>query len=143
MSAAYFNQYLTTQVNSASPEELLLMLYNGAIRFLKEAEEAMREGRVAQQGMCISRTIAILNELSATLDHRIGGEISENLERLYTYMCNELLQANIHDDSQRLAGVITMLSGLRDTWVKAVEQVRSQQLAGKDNGYQQAKSAVL
>ncbi len=47
MSAAYFNQYLANQVNTASPEELMIMLYNGAIRFLTEAELALAEGRVS------------------------------------------------------------------------------------------------
>jgi flagellar protein FliS len=126
MSAAYFSQYLATQVNTASPEQLLILLYNGAIRFLNEAEGAMQEGHVAQRGLMISRTINIINELCATLDHEIGGEISANLEALYNYMNRELLQANIKDDLKRLGQVKAMLTDLRDTWIKAIEQVQAE-----------------
>jgi len=126
MSAAQFSQYLANQVNTASPEQLLIMLYNGAVRFLTEAECAMEEGRVAQRGMLISRAIDIINELNVTLNHEIGGEISANLEALYDYMNRELLQANIKDDLERIVLVKEMLTGLRDTWLKAIDQVHAE-----------------
>ena len=140
MSAAHLQQYLVNQVNSASPEELLVMLYNGAIRFLTEAEVAMEEGQVAQQGMLIGRAIDIVNELSATLDHGIGGQIAANLEALYAYMTRELLQANLKDDHKRLQVVREMLLDLRDTWLQAIEQVHVQR-ASEDKGVR-AKSGA-
>ena len=93
MSAAYMNQYFENQVNTASPEQLLIMLYNGAIRFVGEAEEAMTTKKIAYRGERVSKTIAILTELSATLDHEIGGEIAANLAALYDYMIRTLLAA--------------------------------------------------
>lgn len=129
MSAAYMNQYFENQVNTASPEQLLIMLYNGAIRFVGEAEEAMASKKIAYRGERISKAIAILSELSATLDHEIGGEISANLEALYGYMIRTLLAANIHDDAGKLGEVREMLTGMRDTWLDAIDQVRSEQAA--------------
>lgn len=129
MSAAYMNQYFENQVNTASPEQLLIMLYNGAIRFVGEAEEAMASKKIAYRGERISKVIAILSELSATLDHEIGGEIAANLEALYGYMIRTLLAANIHDDASKLAEVRELLTGLRDTWLDAIDQVRSEQAA--------------
>lgn len=129
MSAAYMNQYFENQVNTASPEQLLIMLYNGAIRFVGEAEEAMASKKIAYRGERISKVIAILSELSATLDHEIGGEIAANLEALYVYMIRTLLAANIHDDASKLAEVREMLTGMRDTWLDAIDQVRSEQAA--------------
>lgn len=150
MSAAYFSQYLATQVNSATPEQLLVMLYSGAIRFLSEAEEAMEKGRVTQQGMLISRVINIINELCATLDHEVGGEIAANLEALYDYMNRELLQANSKDDLPRLSRVKEMLTDLRETWLKAIDQVHAEMVvhaelnpanrAGDESGGRSASS---
>lgn len=125
MSAAYYNQYLVNQVSGASPEELLLLLYNGVIRFLNEAEYAMSQGHVARQGELISKSIGIINELDATLNYEIGGQIAESLDALYTHMNRELLLANINDDASRVAQVKQLLIGLRDTWVQAIEQVHS------------------
>ena len=129
MSAAYMSQYFENQVNTASPEQLLIMLYNGAIRFVGEAEEAMASKKIAYRGERISKVIAILSELSATLDHEIGGEIAANLEALYGYMIRTLLAANIHDDAGKLGEVREMLTGMRDTWLDAIDKVRSEQAA--------------
>ena len=129
MSAAYMNQYFENQVNTASPEQLLIMLYNGAIRFVGEAEEAMANKKIAYRGERISKAIAILSELSATLDHEIGGEIAANLESLYDYMIRTLLAANVQDDASKLVEVREMLSGMRDTWLDAIDKVRSEQAA--------------
>lgn len=125
-AAAQLNQYLSVQVNSSTPEQLLVLLYNGAIRFLNEAEDAMTEGRIAQRGALISRTINILTELSASLDHEVGGEISANLEALYLFMNRELMLANLKDDAERLIRVRQMLVGLRDTWDQAIAKVQAE-----------------
>ena len=143
MTAAFINQYLETQVNTASPERLLIMLYDGAIRFLKEAECAMAEHQVSLQGTLISRTISIINELSATLDHEIGGEIAADLEALYDFMNRELLLANLKDDPNRLGQVRKMLTGLRDTWQKAIEQVHTEFTGSeKENGNEAGAEAA-
>ena len=145
MTAAFINQYLETQVNTASPEQLLIMLYNGAIRFSSEAESAMADRNVVHQGALISKVISIVNELSATLDHEVGGEVAADLEALYDYMNRELLFANLNDDLERLGRVKEMLTGLRDTWTKAIEQFLSERKSGErrdDNKSHPAQGAV-
>lgn len=136
MSAAYYNQYLANQINAASQEELLLMLYNGAIRFLSEAECAMKDGRIARRGELIGKSIGILNELAATLNHEIGGQIATNLDALYSHMNRELLLANLKDDPTRLTQVKQLLIGLRDTWMQAIEQICAERGVGNgENGH--------
>ncbi len=129
MSAAYINQYQASQVNTASPERLLIMLYDGAIRFLNEAEAHLQNRRVAERGTAIGKTMAIISELSATLNYEIGGEIAANLAALYDYMLRELLAANLHDDPERLARVREMLADLRLTWIEAIEIARKEKAA--------------
>lgn len=126
MSAAYISQYQNSQVNTASPERLLIMMYDGAIRFVGEALTHLEFGRVGERGIAIGKTMAIISELSATLDHEIGGEIAANLAALYDYMLRELLQANLNDDGARLSGVREMLVDLRETWMQAIDKVQAE-----------------
>ncbi len=141
MSAAYFNQYLANQVNSASPEELLILLYNGAIRALSEAECAMTDGCISRRGELISKCIAIINELDVTLNYEIGGQIAINLNALYMHMNRELLLANIKDDVCRLTRVKQLLIGLRDTWVQAIEQLQAERGEGNEGNRSVAEAA--
>jgi flagellar protein FliS len=126
MSAAYLSQYFENQVTTATPEQLMVMLYNGAIRFIGEAEQAMVEKKIAYRGSRIGKAMAILSELSATLDHEVGGEIADNLARLYDYMLRTLLQANLKDDAEKLAEVKGLLVGLRDTWLDVIEKFHAE-----------------
>ncbi|TFG42872.1 MAG: flagellar export chaperone FliS [Syntrophobacterales bacterium] len=142
MSAAYLNQYFEHQVNAASPEQLLIMLYNGAIRFIGEAEEFMVKGKIAERGMKISRVIDILSELSATLDHEVGGEIAANLDRLYDYRIRELMKANLHDDLEKLGMIKKMLTGLRDTWLDAIDKVHAEMAAEASEGIAKKSEAA-
>ncbi|MGE4580266.1 MAG: flagellar export chaperone FliS [Desulfuromonadales bacterium] len=118
---AYMNQYQSTQVQTASPEQILIMLYDGAIRFSRQATEFMQAGQMTAKAEKISRVIAIVSELANTLDHEIGGEIAEELDALYNFMIRELTQANLHNDAAKLTVVENLLSDLRETWMQAIE----------------------
>ena len=95
-----FQKYKTTSVTSASKEKILLMLYEGAIKFMKLAIAAAEEKKIAERGINIGRAYDIILELNNTLDHRVGGEISKNLEQLYMYITEQLTKANITGDPQ-------------------------------------------
>ncbi len=123
---AYFNQYQNNQVTTASPEQLLIMLYDGAIRFVRQAEEAMAAKERVRKLESISKAIGIVSELSNTLDHQVGGEIAENLDALYHFMVRELTQANLGNDAKKLQVVEDLLCGLRETWVQAIEVHRQE-----------------
>ena len=109
-------RYLETAVETASPARLIVMLYDGAIRFINEAAHAMRQRDYEAQNAKLQRAQKILAELISSLDFDKGGEIAENLFRLYTYMYNQLVEANINDNLDRLQHVVQLLSELREAW---------------------------
>lgn len=115
----YMNRYQTTAIQTASPENILIMLYDGAIRFCRQAMQAMDDGNKEVQHEKISRTMAIVSEFATSLDHEIGGEIAADLDALYMFMLRELTRANNKKDRKALETVDDLLSGLRDTWVEA------------------------
>lgn len=116
---AYVNQYKSNQIQTASPEQILIMLYDGAIRFTRQAMQAMDTGDKKVQSEKISRTMAIICEFANTLDHEIGGEIAADLDALYSFMNRELSRANLKTDRKALEVVEELLVGLRETWVEA------------------------
>lgn len=117
----YANQYLATTVNSASPEQLMLMLYDGAIRFISLGIQAIDNGLVDKRAYYINKTSAIVSEFAATLDHDQNAKLAEDLDALYGYMLNRLLEANLKNDTAPLIEVKGMLSDLRATWAQAIE----------------------
>ncbi len=118
---AYVNQYHDSQILNASPEQILIMLYDGAIRFSHQAIQAMERGDRRVQAERISKAMAIVSELSNTLDHQVGGEIAADLDALYGFMMRELTRANLKKDRTGLDTVVDLLTGLRETWGEAIE----------------------
>lgn len=123
---AYTQQYQQNQILSASPEQILVMLYDGAIRFTRQAKMGIESGNVAQSAEGISRAMAIITEFANTLDHEIGGEIATELDALYSFMIRELTQANLKNDISKLEVVEGLLIDLRGTWAEAIEIVRTE-----------------
>ena len=108
--------YLEDKINSASPIELVQLLYDGAIRFVRDAREYLETGDIARRSAAIGKAMAILGELTASLDHAKGGEISRNLLELYAYMQNRLLDANLHQTDGPLAETLGLLTTLAEAW---------------------------
>ncbi|MCL2340715.1 MAG: flagellar export chaperone FliS [Proteobacteria bacterium] len=117
----YTNQYLATTVHSASPEQLMLMLYDGAIRFLSLGIQAIDNGVIDKRAYYINRASAIVAEFAATLDHKQDAQLAENLDALYAYMLRRMLQANLKNDPAPLLEVKHLLTDLRTTWAQAIE----------------------
>lgn len=118
---AYMNQYHENQVLTASREQILIMLYDGAIRFCRQAMAANNAGNRTVKLEKTGKVLAIVTEFSNSLDHEIGGEIAENLDALYHYMIRELLEARKTDTNEHLQTVETLLLDLRQTWAEAIE----------------------
>ncbi len=116
-----YSQYQNNSIQTASREQILLMLYDGAIRFSKQAKVSIEADDMATKGKYIGKTIAIISEFSNSLDHDIGGEMAENLDALYQFMISELSKANVKNDSDPVDTVCTMLCELRATWAEAIE----------------------
>lgn len=123
---AIYNRYQSNQMTTASPEQLLIMFYDGAIRFVRLAVEALAAGERVARLEATSRALAIIAELSNTLDHEIGGEIATNLDALYHFMQQELIQGNLQSDADRYRTVEHLLCELRETWLQAIEIQRQE-----------------
>jgi flagellar secretion chaperone FliS len=119
-----YSKYKTTSVQSASREKLLLMLYEGAIKFTKQAKMAMQEKKIAEKGVCIGKAYDIIMELNNTLDHKVGGDLPKQLEQLYMFITDQYTQANITNDPKYLDNVLGVLNTLYEGWVQAVEQLK-------------------
>jgi len=120
------NQYQQNQVNTASPEQILLMLYDGAIRFTRRAIAGIEENEPEMKASGITKAMAIIVEFSNSLNHDIGGEIAEDLDALYDFMIRELTSANLKNDVEKLRNVEKLLVDLRLTWGEAVAINRKQ-----------------
>jgi flagellar protein FliS len=139
----YLHQYQNNQVATAKPEQILILLYDGAIRFVYRAATAIAEKNVEQKNININKTVAILSELSATLDHNIGGQIAADLAALYDFMIRELTAVNLTNDQNRLENVRTILTDLRDTWAQAVKVTHGTNTSKSPAAGQSAGAAQL
>jgi len=115
--------YKETKVKTAGQGQLIVMLYDEAVKQLACAIELIEinktekdPGKIEQIGKAVMKTEEIITELMVSLDFDQGGEISKNLFSLYTWFNRELLEANIAQDAGRMKAVKNMLSELRNTW---------------------------
>lgn len=131
MKAAY-QKYKNTSIMSASREKLLLMLYEGAIKFTKLAIKAIDEKKIAERGLNIGRAFDIVLELNNTLDHKVGGEVAAHLEQLYMFITDQFTKANITGDKQYLLNALKILETLHEGWVGAVEKLKKEQETPKE-----------
>lgn len=122
------NQYQKNQILSASPDQILLMLYDGAVRFTRLAMHGLENDDPAIVHHGVAKTVAIITEFSNSLDHKIGGQISENLDALYSYMIRELICANLNKDPEKLKIVEKLLVDLRSTWAEAIRSQNSMKM---------------
>lgn len=127
MAANPYKKYKEVSILSASREQILLMLYEAAIKFTKLAIKAAEEKKVADRGHNIIRAYDIILELHATLDHKIGGELSQQLEQLYLFMMDQYTQANIKGSPEPLKANLKVLENLYDGWKQAVEKIKKDQ----------------
>lgn len=119
-----YQKYKNTAVTSASKEKILLMLYEGAIKFVKRAIKACEDKNIAERGLNIGRACDIIMELNNTLDHKVGGDISANLESLYIFITDQLTKANISGDPKHLHDSLKILETLNEGWTQAIEKLK-------------------
>jgi flagellar secretion chaperone FliS len=122
--------YKKTSVQTASKEQILLMLYQAAIKNCKKAIEAIEQKQIAKKGEHIGKLQDIIIELANSLDYEVGGDIAKELNALYDYMIYSTTQANIKIDKTPLEGVLRVLNTLYDGWSEAVKSIRKTQAAG-------------
>jgi flagellar protein FliS len=112
------HHYQRAQVESASPTRLIVLLYEGAIRFCSLAQDAMHKGDLETQNVNLIRAQRIVAELLASLNRTAGGEVALNLARIYTHMLAELVRSNLYDDGDAVGNVITLLTEMRASWIE-------------------------
>jgi flagellar protein FliS len=108
--------YLESRVLAADPVELIHILYEHALAQVRSARAALAAGDIAGRSQAISRALAMLGELEASLDHNAGGSISQNLARLYRYMRKRLTDANVKREHGALAEVESLIQTLDEGW---------------------------
>jgi flagellar protein FliS len=126
--------YKNSKVMTASPAELTLMLYDGAIRFCNIAMSAIDENDVQKAHTNIRKADAILEEFQLTLDHKY--EIAEDFDKVYKYLRERLMWANVKKDKEILEEVLVHLRTMRDTWKEVIDKnkIGSENANGIGNG---------
>ena len=110
--------YKEQQILSASPAERIVLLYNGAIKFLLLCKASIAESNVQERYNNNKRAIEIINYLQSTLDMEKGGEIASNLYRIYSYMLRRLVDVDMRNDVDAIEDVVAKLKELNTSWVK-------------------------
>jgi len=123
--------YKKTSVETASKEQILLMLYQAAIKNCKKAIEAIEQKNIAKKGEFISKMQDIVVELSNSLDFEVGGDVAKELASLYDYILYSSTQANIKIDKSHLEGCLRVLNTLYDGWTEAIKQIKTQATTNK------------
>lgn len=109
--------YRQTQVQSRTPLELVVMLYDGALKFLYQARLAVEQGDIAARRDASARALTIVSELQSTLNMEQGGEIAERLDELYAYVTARILQAAAANAVGPLDDASRVLATLRESWL--------------------------
>jgi flagellar protein FliS len=115
--------YAESSVLTASPEQLVVMLYDGCIRFLHQSAVAMRAGQREQSRNRMSRAEAIIDELNGTLDMSYG-DIPAQLRSIYLFCKRHLIHANVNQDADAVDTVATLLGELRGSWNELANPVQ-------------------
>ncbi len=117
----YLKQYQQNQIQTASPEQIIIMLYDGAIQFLNKAKKELPANNIQEIHNNIIRAQKIIGELMNSLDVEIGGQVAVNLYNLYEYLHHRLVQANIKKDEAMIDEVIVHMKDLKATWEEAIK----------------------
>ncbi len=121
-SAQNAANYQRIKIETATPEALILMLYDGALKFMSQAELAFEQNNIEQINKYLLKVQAIFTELQCSLNREQGGEIAANLERLYVFFNGKLAEANIKKDVNLMLEIKPMVKNLRDTWEVAMQK---------------------
>ena len=135
------NPYLKNQIETSSPEQILILLYDGAIKFLNQAKIGIQNKDIELTHNNLIKAQNIISELRDTLDMEIGGKLANNLYALYNYFNRRLVQANLKKEIEPVDEVLEHLRGLRDTWKQAIIKKREEDklaVASEQNDYYEA-----
>ncbi|HOJ77875.1 MAG TPA: flagellar export chaperone FliS [Bacillota bacterium] len=112
-----YQMYKKVQIETANPLELVIKLYDGAIRFVNQAKKGLEEHDYQLANNSLVRAQDIIEELNMSLNMETG-EIAANLRNIYNFISDELVQANVHKNSKKLEDVVRLLTTLRSAWAE-------------------------
>lgn len=135
----YLKEYKKNQVETATPEKILILLYDGAIQYLNRAKIALEQNDHAQFHSNLLGCEKIILEFMNTLDMEVGGSLAENLYRLYQYLYSTLVKTGISKEIKGIDEVLGHLTGLRETWQKAIEIANAEKKAALMEDYDDGK----
>ena len=117
----YIKQYQASNVNTATPEKLMIMLFDGALQFLQKAKTAIAEKNLVERSQNIDGARKIIRELMRTIDLENGNDVSKRLFKLYNKMAMNLIKANVQRNANLIDEVIEDISNIRWGFQKAIE----------------------
>ena len=141
----YIKQYQASNVNTATPEKLMIMMFDGALQFLQKAKVAIAEGNLKERSQNIDGARKIIRELMRTIDLENGNDVSKQLFKLYNKMAMNLIKANVQRNAALIDIVIEDISNIRwgfqkaieiQTGVTTLEQAMQEQQASNNNSTQ-------
>ncbi|MBZ5495461.1 MAG: flagellar export chaperone FliS [Acidobacteriia bacterium] len=115
------HRYQEVEIKTASPTELVVLLYDAAIAGLQKAQERLAAHDIAGRVRCLNKVTSILTELQANLNFEAGGGIASSLERLYRYMKDLVFRANLQQDTAPLKECVKLLCSLRSAWAEVAQ----------------------
>lgn len=127
-----YEQYNRNKIMTASPAELTLLLYEGAIKFCNLAIMALEKNELEKVHVNIKKTEDIIVEFQSTLNHKYA--VAEDFDRIYKYIYELLVEANIKKDKELLERALQELRGMRDTWKEVMNRANSRQ--GTNGGFE-------
>ncbi|QPJ65502.1 MAG: flagellar export chaperone FliS [Candidatus Nitrohelix vancouverensis] len=119
-------QYRKNEISTSNQGKLIIMMYEGAIKFSSMALNSMNSNDIAKKSLYIRKTHDIINELSLALDRDKGGDVANKLESLYQFIIRQLTLANIKSDKKALESVIRVLTPLLEAWQQLLSQEEDQ-----------------
>ncbi|MBT3698414.1 MAG: flagellar export chaperone FliS, partial [Methylococcales bacterium] len=112
----FHNQYRHNEIETSSQGKLIIMMYEGALKFVNLAIEGIDTKDLSKKGTYINKTHDIINELSCALDMNKGGDVAHKLESLYQFILHQLTLANIKSDRKALESIVNVLTPLMEAW---------------------------
>jgi len=121
--------YREASINTSSPVKLVVMLYEGAIRFLQQSKEDIRNKDFGRKSQSVDRAVAIIQHLQGTLDLDKGGPIASELDRLYTYIGSRIFEGSANLNLRALEEAIQLLTTLLSGWQEIAQKEQEHSVA--------------
>jgi flagellar secretion chaperone FliS len=131
LQSGYTSRYQESQVLTVSREQLLLLTYDGILRFLGRALRGLQQQDLYEKHLGLTKAESLIMELRRTLDFSASPELAHNLSRIYTYLVQQLAAADVEDDEGRIRHAIDLVTELRSAWVEAARQLAAEAGGGE------------